>query len=164
MLASLNHYCTVFDLMVRREADGTGRMAFDFVMIDKAFDVASFDIAGPLAIGICAPVSCFLRSVVRRGSTVSLKDFGLFRNDLLRAILGINPLRAFYTAFCLAEDQILRTPIQCLVAFVALALSVAVLSASWKFFERPLVEIGHRWRYGSSRPISDVAVSSVSIR
>ena len=31
----------------------------------------------------------------------------------------------------------------------SLALSVAICSASWIYFEKPLVQIGHRWKYDS---------------
>lgn len=50
-----------------------------------------------------------------------------------------------------------------LVSLAALALTLAFCSLSWRYFEKPLVELGHRWRYEKGTPEKTVPLLSLNL-
>jgi peptidoglycan/LPS O-acetylase OafA/YrhL len=56
-------------------------------------------------------------------------------------------LVATYALLCSTSPEFLETWRQAGAVVLALGVTFAICAVSWKYFERPLVQIGHRWRY-----------------
>lgn len=50
------------------------------------------------------------------------------------------------------SDPLLQTPSELAVTLLALLLTLALASLSWRFFEKPLIRRGHAYSYGQPKP------------
>lgn len=101
---------------------------------------------------LAALYACLLMRVVvcRSGRLASLmrtpllQTFGRLAYGLYLFHQGVSGL-----LHGLLRDQIpqMRTPADALVTTLALALTFALAHLSWRYFEKPLVSLGHRFRY-----------------
>jgi peptidoglycan/LPS O-acetylase OafA/YrhL len=128
-------------------------------VIDRHLAIRSLDLVGPLFVGICC-VS-FLLLVISgaiEGARFRSKTLCWFGTISYGLYLVHQPIAGLLHGFVLGNRPDIATPLQVLLSMTALALSIAVASVSWRFLERPLVELGHRWRYDQARrPVIAVA-------
>jgi peptidoglycan/LPS O-acetylase OafA/YrhL len=118
-------------------------------MLDKYAGLMSFDIIGNSAIGLAFMGFIFL---VSSGAREAMR----FRSGTLRFFGQISyclylihqPVAGLMHGVILGGHPDIGTPAQFAVTVAAMAVSVAIASASWRFLEQPLIRIGHRWTYG----------------
>ena len=124
------------------------------VLIDKHFDLKSFDVVGSFFVGVCC-ISFLLLTIsgTVEGARFRSRILCYFGTISYGLYLVHQPIAGLLHGFLLDGRPDVATTAQILVTLGALTLSIIVASISWKFFERPLVKLGHRWRYGrAERP------------
>jgi peptidoglycan/LPS O-acetylase OafA/YrhL len=66
-------------------------------------------------------------------------------------LFHVEILSAVYRTLWSVPPMRMKTPGEWAAVLGSLALTLAICSTSWIYFEKPLVQIGHRWKYGSAK-------------
>jgi peptidoglycan/LPS O-acetylase OafA/YrhL len=112
----------------------------------------SFDMVGTLALG--ASVAGFLL-LIASGAPEGARFRSRALCRLGRISYGLylihQPVSGLMHGMILGGEPDIATFRQVAVTLAALAVSVALAALSWRFFESPLVGLGHRWGYREAR-------------
>jgi peptidoglycan/LPS O-acetylase OafA/YrhL len=123
------------------------------LLLDKYLQLLSFDVIGPLLIGIA--FTGFILLVVNgspeahRFRSKTLRFFGEISYGLY---LVHQPVSGLLHGLILKERPDIGNFPQLAVTVGAFATSVAIAWLSWVYFERPLVRLGYRWSYSAATP------------
>src|SRR5205814_386788 len=74
------------------------------------------------------------------------------------------PVNVLLHLWILGGDQNIKTPASLLVTFISLGVTILIAQLSWTYFEKPLVAMGHRFKYRSdveAQPIPEALRTSI---
>jgi peptidoglycan/LPS O-acetylase OafA/YrhL len=129
-------------------------------VISATYNPAVFDVVGELFVGLC--FGAFLLLVVtgspegQRFRSRTLRFFGSISYCLY---LVHQPIAGIMHGYILGAQPDVANLQQVLVSITAVVVSVCVATLSWILLERPLIEFGHRWKYGGAQKESPVGAT-----
>jgi peptidoglycan/LPS O-acetylase OafA/YrhL len=116
--------------------------------LDKVTGWMSFDQFASLAIGTA--FAAFILLIVggaREAVRFRAKPLPFFGQISYCLYLIHQPVAGLMHGVILGRAPDIGTPAQFAVTLAAIGISVGIACVSWRYFERPLILIGHGWRY-----------------
>jgi len=129
--------------------------------LDGHFELQTFSLFGNLFVG--AALTGYIVLIISgapEGARFRGKYVRFFGSISYGLYLVHQPIAGIMHAAILNGRPDIATLAQLVVTIGAAGMSIAVAYLSWAYFERPLVEIGHRWAYAGVAPARSLAAMS----